>query len=134
MIVKYETNTGKVLEVMGEGNLAELVATAEDWQGYIEVQTLPEPDEPFRKELRVANGELVIVDKEFTKEGAINIRWMEINYIKGQLAELDYKTHKFIDGDLTDAEFAEVTAKRKELRAKINTLEAEIETIKEATQ
>lgn len=49
---------------------------------------------------------------------------MEIGRLKGELASTDYKCLKYVDGALTDEEYAEVKAYRAELRARINELEA----------
>lgn len=50
---------------------------------------------------------------------------MEIERLKGELASTDYKCLKYVDGALTDEEYAEVKAYRAELRARINKLEAQ---------
>ena len=47
----------------------------------------------------------------------------EIARLKAELAATDYKCMKFVDGALTEKEYAEVRAYRSELRAKINVLE-----------
>ena len=44
--------------------------------------------------------------------------------IKGQIAALDYKTLKYIDGDLTEAEYEPFKAQRVSLREKYNLVEA----------
>ena len=49
---------------------------------------------------------------------------MEIERLKCELVNTDYKCLKYVDGALTDEEYAEVKAYRAELRAKINKLEA----------
>lgn len=50
---------------------------------------------------------------------------MEIERLKGELASTDYKCLKYVDGALTDEEYAEVREYRAELRARINKLEAQ---------
>lgn len=50
---------------------------------------------------------------------------MEIERLKAELASTDYKCLKYVDGALTDEEYAEVKAYRAELRARINKLEAQ---------
>ena len=50
---------------------------------------------------------------------------VEIERLKGELASTDYKCLKYVDGALTDEEYAEVKAYRAELRARINKLEAQ---------
>lgn len=47
----------------------------------------------------------------------------EIERLKAELAATDYKCLKYVDGALTDAEYAEVKAYRQALRDKINSLE-----------
>lgn len=47
----------------------------------------------------------------------------EIERLKAELAATDYKCLKYVDGALTEKEYAEVRAYRSELRAKINMLE-----------
>ena len=47
----------------------------------------------------------------------------EIRRLKGELASTDYKCLKYVDGALTDEEYAEVRSYRAELRARINELE-----------
>lgn len=49
----------------------------------------------------------------------------EIERLKGELASTDYKCLKYVDGALTDEEYAEIKAYRAELRARINELEAQ---------
>jgi polyhydroxyalkanoate synthesis regulator phasin len=56
----------------------------------------------------------------------------EIAIIKQKLSLLDHKTNKYIEGKLSEAEWLSVVAKRDELRAHINALEAEIIKLKEA--
>lgn len=48
---------------------------------------------------------------------------VEIERLKAELAATDYKCLKYVDGALTDAEYAEVKAYRQALRDKINSLE-----------
>lgn len=48
---------------------------------------------------------------------------VEIERLKGELASTDYKCLKYVDGALTDEEYAEVKAYRASLRKQINELE-----------
>lgn len=50
----------------------------------------------------------------------------KISELKQKLAETDYKCLKFVDGELTQAEYAETWQKRKQWREEINKLEKEI--------
>ena len=47
----------------------------------------------------------------------------EIQRLKGELSATDYKCLKYVDGAISESEYAEVKAYRAELRAKINELE-----------
>lgn len=50
---------------------------------------------------------------------------MEVEQLKAELASTDYKCLKYVDGALSDEEYAEVRSYRAELRARINELEGE---------
>ena len=50
----------------------------------------------------------------------------QIAELKQKLSETDYKCLKFVDGELTQAEYAETWQKRKQWREEINKLEKEI--------
>jgi hypothetical protein len=75
-------------------------ATIEDKGEYYEVVEIPKP----------------------TQE---ELNAMEIERLKGESASTDYKCLKYVDGALSDEEYAEVKAYREELRAKINELRTE---------
>ena len=49
----------------------------------------------------------------------------EIERLKAELSATDYKCLKYVDGALSDEEYAEVRKLRAELRAKINELRTE---------
>lgn len=53
-------------------------------------------------------------------------KYEQITQLKGKLHNSDYKQSKFIDGELTEAEYAPIREQRKAWRAEINVLEAEI--------
>lgn len=53
------------------------------------------------------------------------INAMEVERLKAELASTDYKCLKYVDGALSDEEYAEVRKYRAELRAKINELRTE---------
>lgn len=82
--------------------------------GY-EMVTVPEPTaEDLKQEAAMA------ADEE---------RWRklsEIDAIKAELAESDYKAIKYAEGWLTEDEYAATRAQRQALRDKINELEAEL--------
>lgn len=48
---------------------------------------------------------------------------VEIERLKAELAATDYKCLKYVDGALSESEYAEVKAYRQALRDKINSLE-----------
>ena len=48
---------------------------------------------------------------------------IKIEQLKAELSATDYKCLKYVDGALTEEEYAEVKAYRQELRNKINQLE-----------
>lgn len=56
----------------------------------------------------------------------INAKNAAIYTLKSNLRNTDYKLLKLLDGELTEAEYAVYRVQRKEWRAAINTLEAEI--------
>lgn len=47
---------------------------------------------------------------------------IEVKRLKGELASTDYKCLKYVDGALSESEYAEIRAYRAELRARINEL------------
>lgn len=55
----------------------------------------------------------------------------EILALKQLLTNSDYKALKYSEGLITDIEYAETKAYRENLRAQINQLEAELETLDE---
>ena len=73
-------------------------ATIEDKGEYYEVVEIPAPTE---EELNA----------------------VEVERLKAELSATDYKCLKYVDGALTESEYAEVKAYRAELRRKINALE-----------
>lgn len=60
-----------------------------------------------------------IVEKEFNE--------YEIIQLKQQLADMDYKTSKYVDGDYTEEEWQEIVKERKAIRERIRELEKIIE-------
>ena len=52
----------------------------------------------------------------------------KIDELKHQLAAMDYKGQKYLDGEYTTAQWAAIVAQRKTLREQIRTLEAQLET------
>jgi hypothetical protein len=50
----------------------------------------------------------------------------EISELKQKLSDTDYKCLKYVDGALTDEEYAEVKSERQSLRDRINELEEQL--------
>ena len=71
------------------------------------------------KPLEYSDDFQTIILRELTNEE-------KIAELKQKLAETDYKCLKFVDGELTQAEYAETWQKRKQWREEINKLEKEI--------
>ena len=74
------------------------------------------------KAWRVINGELsmqIYNEKEYQK----NVYQEEMNTLKQQLADMDYKTSKYADGEYTDEEWQVIVAERKAIRERIRELE-----------
>ena len=97
----------------------------DDENRYIEVD-----DETYLKTLqceigkswRVIDGELsmqVYDENEYQK----NVYQEEMNTLKQQLADMDYKTSKYADGEYTQEEWAKIVTERKAIRERIRELE-----------
>lgn len=50
----------------------------------------------------------------------------QISRLRNNLAKTDYKAIKYAEGELTDTEYAETLAQRREWRAEINALQVQI--------
>ena len=51
---------------------------------------------------------------------------IKIKSVEQKLRKLDYKTNKYVEGELTETEWQEVIVQRKELRNQINELEEQL--------
>ena len=74
------------------------------------------------KAWRVINGELsmqIYNENEYQK----NVYHEEMNTLKQQLADMDYKTSKYADGEYTQEEWAKIVIERKAIRERIRELE-----------
>ena len=74
------------------------------------------------KAWRVIDGELsmqVYDENEYQK----NVYQEEMNTLKQQLADMDYKTSKYADGEYTQEEWTEIVTERKAIRERIRELE-----------
>ena len=81
-----------------------------------------------KKEYAIVNGMWTYRDKVITEAERIqqerdNLEF-EIIQLKRSLAADDYKTSKYVDGDYTEAEWAEIVMQRKAWRTRIREIEA----------
>ena len=128
----YEKSTGNVLNITSESNADELRKAIPETSDFIFVDKLPQVI-PYRQVLKVVNNSLTVENLQLSAEQEKNISIMEItvqiNTLKEQLAETDYKALKFIDGEFTEEEYAPIREERKNYRIKINELEKCLENI-----
>lgn len=129
----YEKSTGNVQNITSESNADELRKAIPETYDFIFVDELPQVI-PYRQVLKVVNNALTVENLRLTAEQEKNISIMEItaqiNALKEQLAETDYKALKFIDGEFTEEEYAPIRKERKNYRIKINELEKCLENFK----
>ena len=122
----YEKSTGNVLNITSESNADELRKAIPETSDFIFVDKLPQVI-PYRQVLKVVDNALTVENLQLSAEQEKNISIMEINAqinaLKEQLAETDYKALKFIDGEFTEEEYAPIRKERKACRIKINELE-----------
>lgn len=128
----YEKSTGNVLNITSESNADELRKAIPETYDFIFVDELPQVI-PYRQVLKVINNALTVENLQLSAEQEKNISIIEItvqiNALKEQLAETDYKALKFIDGEFTEEEYAPIREERKNYRIKINELERCLENI-----
>ena len=128
----YEKSTGNVLNITSESNSDELRKAIPETSDFIFVNELPQVI-PYRQVLKVVNNALTVKNLQLSAEQEKNISIMEINAqintLKEQLAETDYKALKFIDGEFTEKEYAPIRKERKNYRIKINELEKCLENL-----
>ena len=128
----YEKSTGNVLNITSESNSDELRKAIPETSDFIFVNELPQVI-PYRQVLKVVNNALTVKNLQLSAEQEKNISIMEINAqintLKEQLAETDYKALKFIDGEFTEKEYAPIREERKNYRIKINELEKCLENL-----
>ena len=67
-----------------------------------------------------------LTNEQIVQELELGKKLKKISELKQKLAETDYVCLKFVDGELTQAEYAETWQKRKQWREEINKLEKEI--------
>lgn len=76
---------------------------------------------------KCVNGVKIPMTEEEIAEIEISSIPFEIEQLKLQLAETDYKAIKYAEGLLTDEEYADTKAQRQKWRNKINELEAKLD-------
>ena len=122
----YEKLTGNVQNITSESNADELRKAIPETYDFIFVDELPQINH-YRQIMKVVNNALTVENLQLSAEQEKNISIMEItvqiNALKEQLAETDYKALKFIDGEFTEEEYAPIREERKNYRIKINELE-----------
>lgn len=128
----YEKSTGNVLNITSESNADELRKAIPETYDFIFVDELPQINH-YRQIMKVVNNALTVENLQLTTEQEKNISIMEItvqiNALKEQLTETDYKALKFIDGEFTEEEYAPIREERKSYRVKINELEDKLKNI-----
>ena len=128
----YEKSTGNVLNITSESNSDELRKAIPETSDFIFVNELPQVI-PYRQVLKVVNNALTVENLQLSAEQEKNISIMkinaQINTLKEQLAETDYKALKFINGEFTEKEYAPIKKKKKNYRIKINELEKCLENL-----
>lgn len=96
-------------------------------QPYIEIE---EPDTIRVGIDKIINGVLEKDDNKYSQVERIAELDTKIQKFKLLLAQSDYKLYKFMDGAMSEEEYAPIRAQRKNYRDAINQLEKEIESLK----
>lgn len=100
----------------------------------------PEEKEGFDRKFDKESGEWEYVEKKKdpepepyvpTEKDLLN---QDLWKYKNELQATDYKCLKFVDGALTEEEYAEVRVQRQALRNKINEIQAKIDALEETTE
>lgn len=122
----YEKASGNVINITSKSDADELRKAIPETYDFIFVEELPQVT-PYRQVLKVVDNALTVENLQLTSEQEKEVSIMEINIqintLKEQLAETDYKALKFIDGEFTEEEYAPIREERKNCRLKINELE-----------
>lgn len=116
-----------------KGNVTNIVADKSNYEHLLEtgkkcifVETLPQHD-IYRQILKVVDETLSVENLEITPEREKEIKKMEarceINHYLFLLAQTDYKTLKYIDGEFTEEEYYPIKQERISYRNKIRELE-----------
>lgn len=69
--------------------------------------------------IKLINGQLKAVENTLTESEKIDIRITELKML---LAQTDYKAIKYAEGEISEIDYAETKAQRREWRAEINRL------------
>lgn len=122
----YEKSNGNVINITSESNADALRKAIPETYDFIFVDTLPEYDF-YRQKLLVKDESLIVENLNLTPEQEkqiIKIETLsEIEKLKEFLNNTDYKALKFIDGALSEEEYAPIREERQKARDKINELE-----------
>lgn len=122
----YEKSNGKVLTITSESNADNLRKSIPETNDFIFVDELPKYDF-YRQKLLIKDEGLIVENLILTAEQEkqiIKIETLsEIEKLKEFLNNTDYKALKFIDGALTEEEYAPIREERQKARDKINELE-----------
>lgn len=127
--VIYDTKGTVVNIVAGQSNKEHLLDTGNEC---LYIDKLPEYDY-YRQILNVTNKQLKVIDLEISPEREREIRRIEITqeiaYYKNLFEENRYKLEKYVDGALTEEEYAPIRKQRAAWRMQINKLEEELKTL-----
>ena len=95
--------------------------------GGIDIETVPENFEKlFMPNRYIYESGLIMEDPNFELSKDNSILISEIDEIKAQLGATDYKALKYMEGWLTEEEYAPIKSLRQSLRDQINELEAQL--------
>lgn len=93
----------------------------------IEVETVPENfEELFIPGRYIYESGLITEDPDFTPPVDNTALLNQIGELKAELSETDYKALKYMEGWLTEEEYAPIKAQRQALREQINELETQL--------
>lgn len=95
--------------------------------GGIDIETVPENFEKlFMPNRYIYESGLITEDPDFTPPADNTALLNQIGELKAELSETDYKALKYMEGWLTEEEYAPVKAQRQALRDQINELESHL--------
>lgn len=102
-------------------------ATVGGFVNGVETDTVPENfEELFIPGRYIYESGLITEDPDFTPPVDNTALLNQIGELKAELSETDYKALKYMEGWLTEEEYAPVKVQRQALRDKINELEAQL--------